>query len=817
MAEENNEKSFYPFKIKINEANRNEKIESLKAKYPLAKILEILSLDTDEDDEIALENKLRQAIDRELLAYENAIRNDEHNKAKTYFDESGANKDIKEFFETYDDYTKNHQEDYLEYTTIRDEVAAQEIPETEKEAKLNELKDKYADAIDSVHRACESKEKANGYIEDFKTLQDTPKKVVKSLLRFYNQCKKAGKEEDFNKIYDNFISERRGEFAPRCKESNPKDKNQSEEIINEHHFNLDRDGRVCYSIFNLQGTGLDITWLDGSLGLARCQPNLTQQQIDALAKYCYKNEIDVTDAMKLNSLLVADKQGDEIGKAGDVLQQKISDLRNGNENQNDGNTASQYDENEFSDLLGEPLRVETDPTSYIDKEKDLTVKSGAIIKSVKNRIQTMGYRDPSLTKVRKVWGSIIISVYKNENDILKDGEVDKNGNRVHTKEFSIRVRPTNPPRVHFYMEQGKEFKSSHARMVLDAMSACGCSYFVIPGGNEIGGSEYNAFMEATGKSLMVPLCKRSKDSPGVYLEVDHVSTILEVIKKEDKQDSNKLVDFQMRLIRELRAQENGRLAENPNYKGNSKLNDKIESLERTVKFTKLQNGQMSELENFINAGLAGAYGQKWDEVDRAASLVALKHICEDISKGKLLGKGYDPRDKEGKNVENMKKALVFYMTAEKPKIIADINDRIRSSSDNKDSKITNAVTKICGEREKDVLSNYFDGNLKNKLGIEGIKPVINSAPEKYKPEKYMEMDKGLDGEDDATINRRVSELYSKGKEKELQPPALPNPELREFAKECKEFFKENKKQSNDNNAKKMVFDEWRRRRSHGAD
>ncbi len=812
MAEENNEKSFYPFKIKINEANRNEKIESLKAKYPLAKILEVLSLDTDEDDEIALENKLRQAIDRELLAYENAISNDEHNKAKTYADESGANKDIKEFFETYDDYTKNHQEDYLEYTTIRDEVAAQEIPETEKEAKLNELKDKYADAIDSVHRACESKEKANGYIEDFKTLQGTPKKVVKSLLRFYNQCKKAGKEEDFNKIYDNFISERRGEFAPRYKESNPKDKNQSEEIINEHHFNLDRDGRVCYSIFNLQGTGLDITWLDGSLGLARCQPNLTQQQIDALAKYCYKNEIDVTDTMKLNNLLVTDKKGDEIGKAGDVLQQKITDLRNGNED----NTPSKLDENEFSDLLGEPLRVETDPTNYIDKEKDLTVKSRAIIGAVKNRIQTIGYHDPSLTKVRKVWGSIIISVYKNENDLLKDGEVDKNGIRNHTKEFSVRIRPTNPPKVYFYMEQGKEFKSSHARVVLDAMSACGSRYYVIPGGNEIGGSVLNAFMEASGKNLMIPLCKRSKDAPGIYLESDNVEAMLKVIKDENKQDSNKLLDFQIRLVRELKAQELGRCSENPNYKTNSKLSDKIDSLDRTIKYTKLQNGHMTELNNFINAGLAGVYGQKWDEVDRAAALVALKYITEDIGKGKLLGKGYDPLDKEGKNVENMKKALVFYMTAEKPKIVADIHEQIRSSADEKDSKINNAVKDICSKREKDTLTGYFDGTLKNTLGVEGVKPIINSATEKYKPEKYMEMANGLD-EDDSTINRRVRELYTKGKEKELQPPALPNPELREFAKDCKEFFKEVKKQSKDNNAKKMVFDEWRRRRDRGAD
>ena len=630
MAEENNEKSFYPFKIKTDEEKRKEKIEKYKNKYPFATLMRLLGSDADIDldDEVALENKLRTIMHNELLSMENAANSEDYNSAATYEkskdrngnDVEGKIPEVLDYFQAVDSY-KKYEDSYISYEGVRSEILNKDISDSEKQAQIEELnrQPQYAEAIAAKEKFEEAEKNYTNYNHDLDVLERNPKEVNRSLLKFYKQCKAAGKEEDFNKIYEEFTSD--VSFRPS--------RSSEGKIINEHRFNLDDAGHISHSILNLDNSGLDISWVDGKLGIAHCTEKMSDVQIDALAKYCYKNEIDVTDAMKLNNLLVTDKKGDEIGKAGDVLQQKIADLRNGNED----NTPSKLDENEFSDLLGEPLRVETDPTSYIDKEKDLTVKDRAIIGAVKNRIQTIGYHDPSLTKVRKVWGSIVISVYKNENDILKDGEVDKNGVRNHTKEFSVRIKPTNPPKVYFYMEQGKEFKSSHARVVLDAMSACGSRYYVIPGGNEIGGSVFNAFMEASGKSLMIPLCKRSKDAPGVYLESDHVEAMLKVIKDENKQDSDKLLDFQIRLVRELKAQELGRCSENPNYKTNSKLTDKIDSLERTIKYTKLQNGQMTELEKFINAGLAGAYGRKWDEVDRAAALVALKHITEDIGKG----------------------------------------------------------------------------------------------------------------------------------------------------------------------------------------
>ena len=164
--------------------------------------------------------------------------------------------------------------------------------------------------------------------------------------------------------------------------------------------------------------------------------------------------------------------------------------------------------------------------------------------------------------------------------------------------------------------------------------------------------------------------------------------------------------------------------------------------------------------------------------------------------------------------------MAFYMIAEKQNVINKIHDTIASSEDVKESKITSAVNKTCSNIEKDVISDYFGGTLKSSCGVE-IKPHFKTDAEQYKPSKYKELAEDGDNinENDNHYNRRIIDLYRNGRDKELPPPSFsanPNDELNTWAREKAAFLKsyhQEKKQS----GQKLAFEEWRRRRYHGAD
>ena len=845
MAED---KNFYPFKIKIDEEKRRQRIEELKAKFPLHKILSLLlpGENIDDDDEVALENKLRAAMQRELLAIDNAENDNKYQKQAAYLngknskgeEVKGGIRDLADFFAAQDDYMQNHEDNYQSYEIAVAELnsrnTSEEFTPEQKEAERKALDEKYADTIAAHNRSQQGEETKEALEDELERLERNPKEVTRNLLKFYKQCKTAGKEDEFDKIYEEFLAD--DQFVARRQENREEKnlkKNRDEDhkkdgennIINEHRFNLDKDGHISHSIRNLNNTGLDISWVDGTMGLAYSTETLSPEQIRALAEYCFYHGIAVEKALKLNDLKVVDKNGKELGTAAEQLQKNMDELAgkgeqsNEKEEQKPKEKVRQFD-NEFSSLLGEPRPEERNTAHYIDDVSSLKVNRKAMTKAAKDRIKIMGYHDDRLTKVKQCWNSTIISVYKSENDMLKDGETDKYGNRAHTKEFAVRLRPTNPPRAQIYMEQGKELKSGHARVMLDAFKASGCKYFIIPPADKIGGTAFTAFLEASGKSMMVPLCKSSKKAEGIYLDVDHVRAILKVAKDENKQDVDNLLDFKIRLLKELKKQEAGKARENPKYKTNSQLATEMANMEGDIRFTKFQSTYLERLQDFVNDGLAGKYGEKWDVVDRASAYLALQHVAQDMTEGKLLGKGFDPLDKKGTNLEDMKKSMAFYMIAEKQNVINKIHDTIASSEDVKESKITSAVNKTCSNIEKDVISDYFGGTLKSSCGVE-IKPHFKTDAEQYKPSKYKELAEDGDNinENDNHYNRRIIDLYRNGRDKELPPPSFsanPNDELNTWAREKAAFLKsyhQEKKQS----GQKLAFEEWRRRRYHGAD
>lgn len=821
MADE--EKTFYPFKIGLDENKRAERIKKLGNKYPLSKILEFLEVN-ESDDEI--ENKIRNALHQELQAIGDAVKDDNFKREEVYKSNrkgkdgkdipntEGKIPEISEFFAAEDDFLKNHADDYSSYQIKRQELEDNQAPDGD----IKQLELDYEKTLNAFKR-CEAAQEGfdnlygsenNG---DLVFLERNPKKVNQSLLNFYKDCKAAGKEDDFNEMYQDFFADRY--FNARHV---PNEKGEPTAVIeNEHRFSLGKDGRTTHSILNLKNSGLDISWVDGKFGLAHCPENLSEAQIRALAEYCYANGINIDDYFKLNDLKVINNKGEEIGSAAAELDKTMKQFE---ENGGDirGSQQTKADEVvDFSEMLGRTAEVAADITDFTPQLKGLDVTRKKMVGATKNRIGLMGFSNEDLYSISKGWNSTTISVYKTENDRLKDGETDKNGNRAHTKEFAIELTHTMPPHARLYIEQGKEVKADHLRLALDAFKAAGCKYFIVPPAPVMGGKAVmGAAMQASVKSGLVPVCKRSKNSKGCYLGEPDLVAIQKALD-EEPMDTDAKTEYLIRLVREIKAQEAGKLKENPKYETSSSISSSMAKFEYVAKFGKFQSSYMEKLQDFVNDGLAGKYGEKWDEIDRAAALKAMKHIAEDMEKGKLNGKPYNPVDRKGENLKEMKKAMAFYMAAEKPQIVELIHKRIvQSSGDVKDSKITSTVRGVCSEIEQDVCNKYFGERMKAN-GIEGLKPSINSADVKYTPSNYIHLDANLDdvNEDDNRRNSQIMRLYRDGKEKDVQPPSLPNDELKlnDIAKQAKQYFKD-QAEVKKRGGKVATFDEYRRKRSY---
>ena len=123
------------------------------------------------------------------------------------------------------------------------------------------------------------------------------------------------------------------------------------------------------------------------------------------------------------------------------------------------------------------------------------------------------------------------------------------------------------------------------------------------------------------------------------------------------------------------------------------------------------------LTDFIGDGLNGKYGQPWDQVDRAAAFSALLLIVQDIEKGTLNGKPYNPLAKTGQNSEALKEALAFYMGREKTRIVRDINNTVNADKGQVvDAKLAKAVSSVMST-EQTKLDNFC----KNSLEPFGVK------------------------------------------------------------------------------------------------
>ena len=380
-----------------------------------------------------------------------------------------------------------------------------------------------------------------------------------------------------------------------------------------------------------------------------------------------------------------------------------------------------------------------------------------------------------------------------ENDKLVDGEIDKNGKRTRTKRFAVELTASNPPTARIYMGIDKEFSADHARLILDGFKKCGCKYVIVPPADQIGGKKaMGEWLKACVKAKMIPLCKTSKDSEGMNLGAADLHGLKKAFDEEVQSGGmtgNEKVEFMLRVAEQLERQEEYKINTISKYQTDSSVQAKIEYFKYGAMLDQLNSSHLQSLEEFISDGIEK---RGWDLADKTAAVLAMGHVIKDMSKGKLNGKNFNPLGDKAANWQEMERAMVYYMTREKPRVIEDIENRLNAATDVKEGRIDkiagdiarNAevyVTKVCTKIHKDT-------GIEIKPDIDKSKPSFNMDNYNNKPNNRYEISYAEENDNNGNV-KEDAVGYSK------------------IAKETKEYDKYKKS----NNKSTESFEDWKKR------
>ena len=714
--EQKEEKGLFPIKI----SKKKNKLKELQKRYPLAKIMDILGEDIDEDVDVAvIAARIDAKIAAEIAGLEAAEKVDKDRK--------------KAYEETYDEVYKK-EADARRIEEEKPKKAFTEMCEKMDEAEEPEIERAvYSDRINELHNLQHQN-------------QDQPY-INESLIRTFKEVKDDKElHEQFDQLYNEYLQD--NEFREY--------KDNDNNVVNEHSFSIKSNGEQKFlvnSVKNIDGSGLNLAMIGENLSVTQTNKPMTEEQLKALARYCYFHNINIDEFGELANLEVV-KGKDVIGNVPDQFKLKTEELAQNNGEYKDNTKVDEEKDKEHQAEIerevGNRELKSFEISEQIEAVGETHATRAGMTSAAKKGITGMGFRDPNLVKVSQGWGSTTISVYSTEDDMIDDGSY-KGRKKAKKKAFSVKLHHSNPPKVEIYLEQSKKFDSDHAAIVLGSMKSAGSKYFVVPGSTEASGGVVNAFMEAAGKEGVVPLCIGNPENPkkGCKLHAKHVNKILEIISKDGKMDGTEAIDFKNRLLEQLQYQENYQYEQarknGKDYQTNSTLSTVMKKLEGDVKFGKFQSSYLEQLEEFVNKGIKEGYGnppQKWDGVDRAAAYKALQMIGEDLANGSLNGKPFDVYDRDRKNFDKLKGTLAQYMGQEKPKVVQQLQDAMKSEAkhkfgkDDDDSVDNRPVTRVLAAIESNSVS-YFSEGLKKEFSLEGMKPQFNRIEgENYDHSKY---------------------------------------------------------------------------------
>lgn len=766
MAEENGKKEFYKFKIERTQT-KEDRLKKLKGKVPFSHLLSILEIG-DDDSEEQIISKLNAVIS----AIESNRIEELPERLKKLYDAKLTEEDsIK-----YEDYEHKR-------TTNPDEKEALDRDFSDVIAKMTDYKEL---AEETLGEGVE----AGVFENQVHDLVHLPKSQLKDLCRFRKECEEARITGEFDALCAEFMND------PVYRPSYVGEEGKGS-IKNEHRYSI-KSGKVCHSILNLDGSGLNVTWIDGELGLTHSYDYLTPAQIEALAGYCYDKGIDIKDFGGLKQLKV--KDGDkEVGSVADEFTKAIK-RNNGErdipdqkltEDEKKGVAAAVSSYEQLSKYLdsGEEFKG---PYDYL-KDPSLDVKKSVMVSAAEVRSALMGNCRPELTTFKRRWNTTTISVYANENDKLVDGEYDKNGRVTRTKRFAVELTASTPPSARIYMGTDKEFTADHARVILDGFKKCGCKYFIVPPADQIGGKKaMGAWLKACVKAQVIPLCKTSKESEGMDLGAADLHGLKEAFDEEVKSQSitgEAKIEFMLRLAEQLERQEQYK-SKNPKYQTPSGVQSKINYFKNGAVFENFKLSAMSQITDYIGERLKtkrGGNGESippdWDEADRAAAIYALGHVIKDLSNGKVNGKSVNPNSNSS---GDFMEAFVFYQTMEKSKVVGTIFHSIDvyEKENNKPAAESHVNRAVSQERTNaEAFLKDICNQIQRDMEVE-LKPDISVTRPGFNPRDY--------GNDEM---RRVSHHTD---------------EYKQLANDVKEYGK-HKDSSTSSGRKTETYREWKKR------
>lgn len=741
MADEENK--FYPFKFKKKDEDRPQRLEKLKERFNLQRVLQLIEKGelTNEDTAESVNAKIRQleAIENKE-AFQQNMDKEKEKLAKDLQEVTGKEVDKNKLLQETEElagkeggFEQRYQE-YLErQKQLQDEIKelnqqgknsqqqSEELARLEHDNKENTDKHNKLEAIRNAAIDCERAE----------FFADLPKETQENLTEFAKACadkNRLNSEENsigFKEVFDdlrcdsiNHGDEYRS-FAPR--------KNENGKIENNHRFKLDDKGLIRHEIRNLGGTDLDICIVNGEFSFLKNQ-DLSEEQLKTLAEYCCKNGFEIENGAALKNLKVRNSDGAETGTVDARLQEEME--RRYNAERGQMNTPQQSTEVSPVQEPEPQASDREDICQFIPNQKPIKMDRKKVTDKAHARIGMFaGLSDPTLRRVTRYGNSTIISVYASEEDMRIDGERDKNGKRVHSKQFSVELDFSVPPKPRFYMGNVKEFKCDHARLMLDPYKEAGYKYFMIPPVTEIGGKiAGGAFMEASVKTQMVPYLKRTKGGKGCEIGVPDVETIFKKMPEEGEMKGNAKAEYMMRWHRELKAYNKYR---NDIGKPNSNLQLFETQFKVGAVFVNFQSTYLENMQKHMQKGMNGELegGKTWDTVDQITATKAMSKILKEMMDGKLNGKIYNPL---GNNEQELIKTLELYMKNERPNVEQQIEKNIQTAAENDpkgmEGKVNPAVRTVQGNADQELRNICTE--LKG-YAVE-IDPKIPKAQEDYR-------------------------------------------------------------------------------------
>lgn len=576
---------------------------------------------------------------------------------------------------------KNTQADLDEYTTEsldtlfnHDKIKGLFVLNSENDRVFN--KEKWNETLDTFHSWRDKYVKREAEIEEAINKGETPAKYegdpkddpanykymypddLESFLSHYDQEQAANILNSYQEIA-NKAPELKDKFSTLfgMYEQIERSKNyQRDGDKNQLNFAIKKgnDGShlALLTMKNFGGLGLNFTIENGRSILFDDNKPLTQAQVAEFARFFKDQGFHISDFKGLEDVKVVDDHDankeigsfeelylahtsadldnmslDELSKLADqqpnnpivqeALQQKLAhDEANGGDDTGRVADATPETSGPFTDYIN---------TYFNGKTPNFTMRG--FKNAVYARAGIMRVEKRCITTRRLADGSLAICFYGSENDLRKDGTMDKEGVVRHTKKCMFVASPGKPPTVGLYLPQGAKMETGYAKALIGALKQQGYPYINIPGAGVIGSDVFEAFLKACGDQLAIPT--------GADLDVTHFQTMLKAATADDseKADIKDILLWKMALVERM----NEQLVRSNN---NSKIKDLRDQVEGDIRLQKFSTDYLPMFKKYFEKETQEKFekygGRAWNELDSAAAKQSLARVIDAVRTGEYV-------------------------------------------------------------------------------------------------------------------------------------------------------------------------------------